>query len=258
MRDRLDAPAIAARHAVNKQTTETLGYHRKAARGIGARLAENDFALANGGLDATALGSVTLPGGATALTNGMLKELFSRGVPPQYGTFATNMALAVRLLQIGSPAVTVETPTFDFHSGESVQGPPLYGYFGRMWAALQWLLSRIPAPGGGTLLDRTLVVTMSDFGRDRAGANGFNAGDGSDHGADFACFYLAHAVMGAGIRKNRLVGPVDTSTYNASTQSVTYTPQQLLVTLLHALGLDPADEEWGLPTGGDPILELWS
>lgn len=257
MRDRLDEPAIASRHAVNKQTTETLGFHRKAARGIGARLAENDFALANGGLDATALGSVTLPGGPTPLTNGMLKELFGNGVPQQYGTFATNLALAVRLLQIGSPAVTLETPTFDFHSGESVQGPPLYGYFGRAWAGLHWLLSRIPS-GGGSLLDRTLVITMSDFGRDRAGANGFNAGDGTDHGADFACYYLAHAVMGAGIRTNRLVGPVDTNTYNASSQSVRYTPQQLLVTLLDALGLDPEDEEWGFPTGGDPIAELWS
>ena len=126
-----------------------------------------------------------------------------------------------------------------------------------MWAALQWLLSRIPS-GSGSLLDRTLVVTMSDFGRDKAGPTGFNAGDGSDHGADYACFYLAHAVMGAGIRKNRLVGPVDTNTYNAQQSSVRYTPNQLLVTILDALGLDPADEEWGLPTGGNPIAELWS
>ena len=257
MRDRLDDAAIAARHGVGKQLTETLGYHRRAARDIGERLAQGDFALANAAQDGTALGTVNLASGGRALTNGMLKELFRKGAPPQYVGFATNLALAVRLLQIGSPAITLETPTFDYHSGEAVQGPPLYGYFGRLWAALQWLLSRIPS-GSGTLLDRTLVVTMSDFGRDKAGANGWNAGDGSDHGADYACFYLAHAVMGAGIRKNRLVGPVDTTTYNAQTSSVSYTPNQLLVTILDALGLDPTDEEWGLPTGGNPIAELWS
>jgi uncharacterized protein (DUF1501 family) len=200
---------------------------------------------------------VNTPGGVRPLTNGMLKDLFRTGAPPQYVPFATNLALAVRLLQIGSPAVTLETPTFDFHSGEAIAGPPLYGYFGRVWAALHWLLSHIPS-GAGTLLDRTLVVTMSDFGRDKAGANGFNAGEGSDHGADYACFYLAHAVMGAGIRKNRLVGPVDTNNYNADVSSVRYTPNQLLVTILDALGLDPADEDWGLPTGGNPIAELWA
>jgi hypothetical protein len=251
MRDRLDEAAIASRHGVGKLVTETLSFHRRAARDIGERLAQNDFALANTSQDNVALGMAN----GHPLTNGMLKDLFRLGVPPQYTQFATNMALAVRLLQIGSPAVTIETPTFDFHSGEAVNGPPLYGYFGRMWAALQWLLSRIPS-GSGTLLDRTLVVTMSDFGRDKAGANGYNAGEGSDHGADYACFYLAHAVMGGGIRKNRHVGPVDNTNYNAS--GTHYTPTQLLVTILDALGLDPANEEWGLPTGGNPIAELWA
>lgn len=257
MLDRLDQSAIAARGGIGKLTTETLSFHRRAARDIGARLAQNDFAFAGAAQDAAAFGEVRLPDSTLApLTNGMLKELFRTGVPPQYNTFAINLALSVRLLQIGSPAVTLETPNFDFHSGERLGGPPLYGYLGRAWAALHWLLSRIPS-GSGSLLDRTLVVTMSDFGRDRAQANGWNAGDGSDHGADFACFYLAHAVMGGGITPNRLVGTIDTNTYNGSGGGH-YTPQQLLVTLLDAIGLDAANEEWGLPTGGAPIGELWS
>jgi hypothetical protein len=255
MRDRFDQKVIAARAGVGKLTTETLSFHRRAARDIGARLSQNDFAFAGAAQDAAALGSVQLAG-SQPLTNGMLKELFRKGVPPQYDTFAVNLALAVRLLQIGSPCVTLETPNFDFHSGERTAGPPLYGYLGRAWAALQWLLSRIPS-GAGSLLDRTLVITMSDFGRDKAQANGWNAGDGSDHGADFACFYLAHAVMGAGITPNRLVGSIDTNTYNGG-GSTQYTPQQLLVTLLDSLGLDHENEQWGLPTGGDPIAELWS
>lgn len=260
MRDRFDDRVKAARHGVGKQVTDTLSFHRRAARGIGARLAQDDFALTNAMKDATALGQVQLDGGPVDLTNGMLKELFATGAPgaPQFTNFGRNLALAVRLLQIGSPAVTVETPTFDFHSGELDLGPPLYGYLGRVWAALWWLLGRIPS-GQGTLLDRTLVITMSDFGRDPGSATtGYNGGEGSDHGADPACFYLAHAVMGAGTRENALIGPVDTNHYNASLSPVRYTPPQLLVTLLDALGLDPHDEEWGLPTGGAPIQELWS
>jgi hypothetical protein len=256
MRDRFDQNVIARRAGVGKLTTETLSFHRRAARDIGARLSQNDFAFATPSQDAATFGQVALAGGPTALSNGMLKELFRKGVPPQYNTFAVNLALAVRLLQIGSPCVTLETPNFDFHSGERTAGPPLYGYLGRAWAALHWLLSRIPS-GAGTLLDRTLVITMSDFGRDRAQANGWNAGDGSDHGADFACFYLAHAVMGAGVTPNKLVGAIDTNTYNGNGGNH-YTPQQVLVTLLDALGLDHENEQWGLPTGGAPIAELWS
>ena len=38
MRDRLDERVIAERHGVGKQLTETLGFHRRGARGIGERL----------------------------------------------------------------------------------------------------------------------------------------------------------------------------------------------------------------------------
>ena len=255
MRDRFDTAPIGARHSVGKLVSETLGYHRVGARTIGATLALDHFALAAAAKDNAAFGNVQLAG-SQPLTNGMLKQLFMLGAPPQCTTFATNLALAVRLLQLGSPAIVVETPNVDFHSGEAVLAPPIYGYLGRAWAALRWLLARIPS-GSSMLLDRTLVITMSDFGRDRGGANGFNGGAGTDHGADLACFYLAHAVMGAGVVPNRIVGDVDTNTYNAMASPIRYTPQQLLVTILDALGLDPSNEQWGLPTGGAPVTELW-
>lgn len=261
MLDRFDTRPIEERHSVGRSVTETLSLHRKAARQIGARLSRDDFAFSDPAKDGSALGTVNL-GGAKPLTNGMLKELFLLGAPAfeHFRVFAKNAALAIRLLQLGSPAVVLETPTFDFHSQEAQNAPALYGYFGRMWAALWWLLQRVASPGGtGSLLDRTLVVTMSDFGRDPGLATtGFNAGAGTDHGADHACFYLAHAVMGAGVRPNRLVGGVDTNTYNPATAPTKYTPQQLLVTLLDALGLDGHDEDFGLPTAGAPIAELWS
>ena len=262
MRDAFDQARINTRHGVTKLITSTFDLHRVGARVIGARLAQPDMAVANQGERGRTLGTVTLPTNQSVpLENGMLFDLFTKCIGPNGGQFrdsAINAALAIRLLQLGSPAVTLEIGNFDFHSGERIGGPPLYGYLGRLWAALRWLLPRIPDPSGeGSLFDRTLVVTMSDFGRDKA-PGGWNGGEGTDHGADFACFYLAHAMMGGGVVPNKLVGPVDTNTYNAGTSTVRYSSRELLVTILDALGFDPHNEEWGLPAGGMPIAELWA
>lgn len=260
--DRFDQLRIASRHGQAKLVASTFGLHRIGARVIGARLSQPDMAIAPPEHRAQALGTVTLPTGQSVpLENGMLADLFSTCLGDDEDAYrrdtAVNAALAIRLLQLGSPAVTLEIGGFDFHSGERTGASSLYGYLGRVWAALRWLLPRIPDPSGeGSLFDRTLVVTMSDFGRDKA-TGGWNAGEGTDHGADHACFYLAHAVMGAGVRPNKLVGPVDTNSYNASASSIRYDHRQLIVTLLDALGLDPHAEEWGLPTGGSSIAELW-
>jgi uncharacterized protein (DUF1501 family) len=262
MLDEFDQARINSRHGVTKLLTNTFDLHRRAARVIGARLAQTDMAVASTNDRNVALGTVALPSGQTPLTNGMLYDLFTRAIGPTgtpYRDQAIDAALAIRLLQLGSPAVTLEIGNFDFHSGERTGGPAIYGFFGRLWATLRWLLPRIPDPSGdGSMFDRTLVVTMSDFGRDKATASGWNGGEGTDHGADYACYYLAHAVMGGGTTPNKLVGPVDTNTYNASSAPIRYTTRQLLVSMLDALGLDPHDEAWGLPTGGDPIAELWT
>jgi uncharacterized protein (DUF1501 family) len=192
----------------------------------------------------------------------MLAELFLRCLPP--GTYkrprrddALDAALAVRLLQLGSPAVALELGNFDLHSSERAEAPPLYAYLGRLWAALRWLLPRIDDPSGeGSLFDRTLVTTMSDFGRDGGGPTGWNAGEGTDHGNDPACFYLAHAVMGAGVAGGRLIGGIRTDTFDARGAAGMIAPPQLLATMLHALGLDPADEQYGLPRA--PVIAgLW-
>jgi uncharacterized protein (DUF1501 family) len=265
MRDAFDLHKIERRHSIAGLIADTMYQHRRAARVIGARLAQDDMAVANQALRSASLGTVDLGdvGGSAAapLTNGMLYDLMVKTVGPatNYRYQAINAGLAVRLLQLGSPAVCLELGGFDFHSEERTQGPPIYNFTGRLWSTLRWLLPRIPDPSGdGSLYDRTLVVTMSDFGRDRVLPTGFNGGDGSDHGADFACFYLSHAVMGAGTTENRLVGPVNTATYDARNESIKYTSDQLLVTLLDALGLDAANEAWGFPTGGAPIAELWA
>jgi hypothetical protein len=181
MRDHFDQARITTRHGFTKQITSTFNHHRIGARVIGARLAAPDMAIAAPGARGVTLGTVTLPNSQTVpLENGMLHDLFTRcaGADDRCRDSALDAALAIRLLQLGSPAVTLEISNFDFHSGERTGAPPLYAYLGRLWAALRWLLPRIPDPSGeGSLFDRTLVLTMSDFGRDQA-PGGWNGGEG--------------------------------------------------------------------------------
>lgn len=263
MRDRFDRKRVASRAGLGRVLTETATAHRRGGRLIGTRLAMTDMAVGDSAHATAALGTVNLDGvGPVPLTNAMLSELFTRCVPPMSNNRPRtedpfDAALAIRLLQLGSPAVTLELPGFDLHSGERALAPTLYSYLGRLWATLSWLLPRIPDPSGeGSLFDRTLVTTMSDFGRDPGGPTGWNAGEGTDHGFDPACFYLAHAVMGAGVPGGRLVNGVRTDTFDARNAPTRSSPPQFLATLLDALGLDAANEEYGFPEA-PPIGALW-
>jgi len=264
MRERFDRARVASRAGLGRILTDTAASRHRGCRVIGARLAMPDVAVGDPLQGEAAFGTVRLDdAGAVPLTNAMLAELFTRCLGP--GNYdhpnhddALDAALAVRLLQLGSPAVTLELGNFDLHSSERASAPPLYAYLGRLWATLSWLLPRLDDPSGeGSLFDRTLVATMSDFGRDAAGPSGWNAGEGSDHGNDPACFYLAHAVMGAGVTGGRLIGGVRTDTFDARGAGGVSAPPQLLATMLEALGLDPADDEYGLPQAGPVIEELW-
>jgi hypothetical protein len=251
MRDRLDGTRLEGREGYARHLLEDFASHRRTNRALGARLAEPWMHVDNAD-GAAAFGTVTLDDGSEApLDNAMLHELaaLAGGVDP-YGyplvDEALSWMLGVRLLQLGSPAVTVEMRGFDLHSGEVDGAPALYATLGRLWATLAWLLGRMREPGGdGTMLDHTLVVTMSDFGRDRGSYGGFNGGEGSDHGVDPSCYYLAHAVMGAGVVGNRVLGAAPLDTFDARGPGAAFAPRQLLATLLAALGLDHRAPLWG-------------
>lgn len=262
MRDRLDSTRLAGREGYARQLLEDFASHRRTNRALGARLAEPWMHVDNGD-GAAAFGTVTLDDGSEApLDNAMLHELASLAStvdPFGYPLVdeALGWMLGVRLLQLGSPAVTVEMRGFDLHSGEVDGAPALYSMLGRLWATLGWLLGRIREPNGeGSMLDHTLVVTMSDFGRDRGAYGGFNGGEGSDHGVDPSCYYLAHAVMGAGVATNRVVGAAPLDTFDARAPGAAYAPRQLLATLLSALGLDHRAPVWGFDDVTS-LVPLW-
>ena len=262
MRDRLDSTRLEGRAGFARQLIEGFTAHRRTNRVIGARLAEPWVHVETGAAEAS-YGAVSLAGGEVPLTNAMLYELAQLVAPTggygmSYFEDALNWMLAVRLLQLGSPAVAIETAGFDLHSGEATEAPLLYSTLGRLWATLGWLLARIPeADGEGSMLDHTLVVTMSDFGRDRGKVAGFNGGEGSDHGVDASCFYLAHAVMGAGVVPDRILGAAPVETFDPRGQAELFTPHHLLATLLAALGLDHEAPVWGFDDITS-VIPLWS
>lgn len=266
-RGRIDQAIIAKRTRSARDLAEQLALHRRAAREIGATLAQPFVHVDSLDSQNAVLGKVQTNQGLVDLTNKMLRDAMlttlqdaQNPIDHMAYSFAMDAAIAVRLLQLKSRAVCLEIGSFDYHSGE-IDGRPLYSFLGRMWAALGWLLARIPDPEapGKTLFDTTLVLTMSDFGRDPGSvATGYNGGGGSDHGADPSCFTLAHAVMGAGVKGGRLISKVSTDTYRADQADVTYGARNLLAMILWSLGLDHQNGEWGFEDVSDPIQKVFA
>jgi uncharacterized protein (DUF1501 family) len=178
---------------------------------------------------------------------------------PNGGT-AVRCAMGLRLLQMGSPAVCVGVGGFDTHSNEDAEAPALYTRFARYLAGIHFALSRIP-DGNGTLLDSTLVVTMSEFGRSPGAANGFNDGYGSDHGGGSSWRNQAHVIFGAGITPKVLA---ETNDDNEPLDGKVHTTHALHATIASALGVPQAETDALWPPGSElypeasPIFDLWS
>lgn len=273
MRARLDQRRLRARTGWGHGIVDTYAGDREARRRVGERLTapwidpsrDNDEAR----------GAVMTDAGLKPLSNAMMRELFLLALGPdpnnqmmgpydnpgasEFGRTAMDVALAIRLLQLGSPAIAVEMGGFDTHSGERRDAPARFRFVGRLWATLHFLLSRMPEPGepGKTMLDRTLIITMSEMGRDPGTeATGFNNGEGSDHGADPSCYYIAHGIMGGGVIPNRFAGPAPATTYTPA-MADRISLRRLHATALWAMGLEYDNPDWGFPDV-QPITQLFT
>ena len=273
MRARLDQRRLNARMGWGHSVVDQYVGDREARRRVGERLTASWIDISQNDMEAR--GAVNTDAGTVPLTNAMLFELFSRALGPdpmgamaglpyadprdsEFFRTAMDVALAIRLLQLGSPAIAVEMGGFDTHSGERRDAPARFRFLGRLWATVEFLLSRMPEPGepGKTMLDRTLVFTMSEFGRDPGSdSTGFNNGEGSDHGADPSCYYYAHAIMGGGVVPGRHVGPASTTTYTP-TIADRIPLRGLHATALWALGLENDNPDFGYPDV-QPVTQLF-
>lgn len=169
-------------------------------------------------------------------SNALLRRVFG---PNRWGA---NMALGVRMLQLGSPAVVVSTSGYDTHSNELVEFPPLARDLGRQLAGLNFLLARLAHPDGGTYLDHTLVVVLSEFARDNTEpATGYNSAGGSDHRGEDGSRHQALPVMGAFVGGGARIGESDAATMAPNDPSQVIASQSVLASLCDAIGVDMSE-----------------
>jgi uncharacterized protein (DUF1501 family) len=161
----------------------------------------------------------------------------------KYGrnTFGQSLLLARRLLEAGTRVVEVIWPKIansDNHSWDhhvdlpkrmKTQSGPMFD------AGLSSILADMDERG---LLKETLVVAIGEFGRSpqrgvSTSGNG-NSADGRDH---WPYCYTA-MVAGAGVKRGALFGESD-KTASAPRNDPVH-PIQLLATIYHALGINPA------------------
>jgi hypothetical protein len=182
-------------------------------------------------------------------------------VRDRYGRhmFGQSLLLARRLIQAGVPIVQVNlgrVQLWDTHSGnfKNLKNrllPPTD-------QGVSALLDDLAASG---LLDETLVVVASEFGRTpRIGTTtgNVNGPDGRDHWSKV----FSSVFAGAGVRGGQAIGQSDRN--GAYPASPPYTPGDFAATIYRALGIDLETEvrdQFGRPLrlcNGTPIEPLFS
>jgi hypothetical protein len=161
------------------------------------------------------------------------------------GPWGQYTLMARRLVEAGVTFVTVDMPHWDDHSnikdGHGYKLPPLD-------MAVGGLLDDLHERG---LLDRVLVVVMGEFGRTpkiNTGQPGIPI-PGRDHWGNAICAMLA----GGGLKGGQVVGATNAKAEHPVARALK--PADLLATVYHVLGIDPAmtfKDHTGRPV---PILD---
>jgi hypothetical protein len=136
---------------------------------------------------------------------------------------------ARRLAEAGVPYISLQVGLWDHHGGDQ-QGSIFHGYRSLL-PLLDQSLSALITDLYERGLDRDVaVVVWGEFGRTPR----VNSGGGRDHWprAGFALF------IGGGLKMGQIIGATDKTA--AAPTTTPYTPQNVLATLYHVLGIDPA------------------
>jgi hypothetical protein len=150
------------------------------------------------------------------------------GGPGQFKTFATNCVLARRLIERGVRFVNIFHASWDHHSNLEAE----LGFNSRMAdQPIAALLKDLKQRG---LLDETLVVWGSEFGRTPLGENrvGYQAVTGRDHHPFAFSLWMA----GGGVKGGQVIGETDDIGWNIVKDPVHV--NDLHATILHLFGLD--------------------
>jgi len=150
------------------------------------------------------------------------------GGPGQYKTFATNCLLARRLIERGVRFVNIFHASWDHHSNLDNELAFNSGMADQPIAAL---LQDLKQRG---MLDETLVVWGSEFGRTPLGENrvGYQAVTGRDHHPFAFSLWMA----GGGVKGGQVIGETDDIGWNIVKDPVHV--NDLHATILHLFGLE--------------------
>ena len=150
------------------------------------------------------------------------------GGPGQYRSFATNCLLARRLIERGVRFVNVYHASWDHHSNLNAELPFNCGMVDQPIAAL---LNDLKQRG---LLDETLVIWCSEFGRTPLGENRVNrpAVTGRDHHPFAFTLWMA----GGGVKGGQVIGKTDDIGWNVVEDPIHV--NDFHATILHLFGLD--------------------
>jgi hypothetical protein len=151
-----------------------------------------------------------------------------RGGKGMYGAFARNCLLARRMVERGVRFVNVIHATWDHHSNLD---PELRHNAGMVDQPVAALLKDLKQRG---LLDTTLVVWGSEFGRTALGENrpGFKKVTGRDHHPSAFSLWMA----GGGIKGGQTYGATDDFAWNVAENPVSI--HDFHATILHLFGMD--------------------
>ena len=180
------------------------------------------------------------------LTSPQAKEAFdldkeSSAVRDRYGRsrLGAGCLLARRLIEAGTRFVTVVDTGWDMHQQLFKAMPDAYfpgsGKLPALDRAYSSLLSDLKQRG---LLDSTLVVLMGEFGRTPK----INNIGGRDHWPRAGSVCLA----GGGVRGGQLIGATDS--YGEMPSERPVRPEDLAISILKLLGIDPS-REYTTPDG---------
>jgi len=185
----------------------------------------------------------------------------------EYGrtTFGQSCLLARRLVEAGTRFVEVNWPkvansdqhSWDVHIGlpdrmKKLSGPMLD-------PGLSTLIRDLDDRG---LLEDTLLVAVGEFGRSPKMGISTSGNNNSKDGRDHWPYCYTAVLAGAGIKRGSVYGKSDAT--GSAPLEKPVNPQQLLATIYHAVGLDPAMMVYNHlnqpreMVQGEPVLELFA
>ena len=167
------------------------------------------------------------------LSNNQLETMFGTD------RFQQRLALTLRLLHFGAPAVYMNQGNYDLHSNEESRLGGVLEELVHGLSALEAALKMLIHPDGGSYWDNTLIVLGSEFGRTARGQE-FNSAKGSDHNNDLATRWLSMPMMGGIVDQSGIGGKQFGSVRPSDLQAEgkVYSYRTILKTLLDALGAD--------------------